>query len=251
MNFDVQDGGVSTVLSHAILLYSAKEQFSSKRKTMFATFHDIADVGTTNRPNHQIMPGTPVTANGLMETLGTLGEEYLFDVELFPEMLLSHSPLHMLWWRPAGKARVYFNCAELQKRSAIVPHPALLFAIKNRQWSVFALKESKRPTLETTLYHAPYFNVYDGGGICVGSAAVPDKPSPSTIPRWESAFFDSEFTHVNGSISKTSHPRGEYALWKELLDGKFTTFPTKFLVPNHQTLGSLLRPLKGMEQENG
>jgi PRTRC genetic system protein B len=125
-----------------------------------------------------------------------------------------------------------------------VPHPALLFAVVQGSWYVFALAKNERPNKTTELQFAPYFNVYDSGGICVGSARVPQGISSDSIPVWEAAFFESEFTHVNGNQRKASHPRGEYALWKELLDGVYRTFPVEYLVPTKRTLTGLMGAIR-------
>ena len=251
MKVHVQDGGVEARLTGAILLYSAAQRYSSANGVTFASMHEVANVGTDKKPNLQVMPGSPITKDGLIQALGKLAEEYLFDIELFPETLLSNSPKHLLWWKPAGNARVFFRCKELGQISAVVPHPALVFCIMNGRWSVHALAESKRPTLHSPLHRAPYFNVWDDGNICVGSAAVPDRPTPSSIPAWEKAFFESEFTHTNGHIRKVAHPRGEYAFWREMLDGVYTEFPVEMLVPANLALASLLKPVSGMGHGHG
>lgn len=248
MNVNVNDGAVDAVLTHAILVYSGRQAYSSDMNPVFASMHQVANVGTKAKPNTQILPGTPISRDGLMMALGSLADEYLYDTDLLPETLLGHSPKHMLWWRPAGRARVFFRNAELGKRSAVVSHPALVFMVAGSEWSVYALKDSVRPTMDTDLCHAPYFNVYDSGKICIGSAAIPDKLTPSTISTWESAFLESEFTHVNGHIKKVSHPRGEYAFWKEMLDGKYETFPTEYLVGTGQKLSHLLKALRTMKE---
>ncbi|MBK4736046.1 PRTRC system protein B [Noviherbaspirillum pedocola] len=240
MQFDLEDGAVDATLTRAILLYETKANYAQSATTVLATVHDVADVGTAARPNVQIMPGLPITKDALVHALGTMAEEYLVCTDLLPERLLGFSPKHLFWWRPAGKSRVFFRCKELGQRAAIVPHPPLAFIVSGNAWYVFALAENKRPTLETELFHAPYFNVYDTGSICIGSANIPDKLQPGTLPLWESAFFDSEFTHVNGSVRKVAHERGEYAFWKEMLDGAYDEFPTDLLVPQKKTVKNLL-----------
>jgi PRTRC genetic system protein B len=153
---------------------------------------------------------------------------------------------------PACERNVFFNTAELGKRAAKVPHPGLVFAVVKGSWYVFALAGKERPQLETTLHHAPYFNVYDDGGICAGSAAKPKGIAAAAIPQWEDAFFDSEFTHINGSTKKASHRHGEYAMWKELLDGMYPTFPVEFLVPHKTTVAGLMKAIRTqLEKANG
>jgi PRTRC genetic system protein B len=243
MHFDIKSGEQQTQLTKAILLYETRrDDYSSQ--TAYASLHDVMNTGTKANPNVQIMAGTPITQEALLALMGSLGERYILNTELLPESVLSFSPLHLVWWMPACKKRVFFDNKELGKRSAIVPHPALLFVVVGREWLIFAMKGNNRPTKNTPLFHAPYFNVYDNGNICAGTAEIPDRLSTSAIPTWENAFFESAFTHVNGEIRKVSHPKGEYAFWKEMLDNKYEKFPVKFLVDSNQTLHSVMRSLQ-------
>lgn len=242
INFALQSDTTRAVATKAILLYEGEERF--QRKTEYATIHDLANVGTKARPNVQIMPGSPISQESLIRSLGSLAEKYVLNAELLPENVLSFSPIHLVWWSPATKRRVFFKTKELGERTAIVPHPPLLHLVVKGSWYIFALKEDQRPTKETALHHAPYFNVYDDGKICVGTAQIPDQLTAALIPDWENAFFESAFTHINGQIKKASHPRGEYALWKELLDGVHESFPLEYLVPRNATLESAMAAIR-------
>lgn len=243
MEVTMQNGSRDTVLSKAILIYESGRN-GYQREASFASIHDVMNTGTVARPDVQIMPGSPVTQQALMNVMGKLADKYLLNTDLLPENILAFSPRHMMWWRPAGHSPVFFNNKELGKKSASVPHPALLFMVVEGTWSVWALSESRRPTLSTPLFHAPYFNVYDDGRICVGSASIPDRLSPSTIPTWESAFFDSEFTHVNGQKKKIAHVNGEYAFWKEMLNGAYQEFPLDLLVPMNITVVNAMTDMR-------
>ena len=41
--------------------------------------------------------------------------------------------------------------------------------------SVFALRENARPSPDTRLYTAPYYNVWEDGAICVGNVSTPER----------------------------------------------------------------------------
>lgn len=244
-NFSMQSGKSDLVLSQAILIYAEHDQRQYGRETAsFVTIHDVRNTGSKKRPVQQIMPGRPITEEGLLKLLSELGDKHSMNSEILPANVLSISANHMVWWVPATKRRVFFNNKELGKRGAVVPHPPLLFVVTKDSWSVFALDKDERPTAESKLSHSPYFNVYDGGGVCTGSAAIPKTMATGTIPEWESAFFDSEFTHVNGQIRKVSHERGEYAFWKEMLDGLYESFPMQFLVDAGATLGEAMAAVR-------
>jgi len=244
--FGLVTGVTPIVLSQAILLHT-REQDGGKaagQDVVYATVHPVQNFGSEARPNLQIAAGTALTREGIMAMFGMLAKQLTLNVDYLPEGVLSISADHMIWWVPACERNVFFNNVELGKRGAKVPHPPLLFVVVKDQWYVFALDKNERPKPDAKLFYAPYFNVYDNGGICIGSAAVPKGIAANAIPQWEAAFFDSAFTHVNGEVKKSSHQRGEYAMWKELLDGAYTAFPTEYLVPMKATVAILLKSLR-------
>lgn len=244
-SFTLSTSEQDIVLSQAILIYSyANRSGYNPGDTAYATKHKVRNFGTKTNPDIQIAPGESITLEGLTAMFSAMAKRLFLNVEIIPENVLSVSGDHLVWWLPAGMKTVFFNTKELGKRGANVPHPSLLFAVVKRQWFVFALKDDVRPGAGTNLHFAPYFNVGDAGHICAGSAQTPDGISVSDTATWESAFFDSEFTHPNGSKKKCSHPRGEYAMWKELLDGQYVTFPKEYLVPNGSTLESFISTVR-------
>lgn len=253
MAFDIEDGATDGYARQAILLYSGQKpgSYSSNGSTVMATLHEISNVGTDVKPRVEIMPGTPITKEALFAVLKSLGDKHALSADLIPENLLSYSSLHQLWWRPAGKTQVFFKCKELGTRGALVPHPPLVFLVLNGHYWVFAMKESKRPGRDTELFHAPYFNVYDDGAVCMGNAPIPSKITPENIKEMEDSFFNSSFTHINGKVKKINHERGEYAFWKDMLDGVYADFPMDVLVPQKTTLARVLAAIKSKADSNG
>lgn len=241
-NFGLSTGEANITLSQAILVYTdePKSHSASIPAALYATVHQIENFGTEAKPNFQIAAGSPITREALLAMFEELAKKHSLNTDIIPEHVLSISADHMVWWMPAGARNVFFNNKELGKRGAKVPHPALMFAVVKGQWYIFALAKNERPTAETALQFAPYFNVYDSCAICTGSARVPRGISANATGEWEKAFFDSEFTHINGEKKKATHPRGEYAMWKELLDGVYKTFPVEFLAPTKFTLTTFM-----------
>lgn len=244
MTINVSSDSSATVLDKAILLYKNNvHSYRSDSRITYATVHDICNVGSEVRPDLQIMPGIPATKEAIVAMMKPLTNAITLNAEFLPENVLSFSPAHLIWWSPECKRRIFFDNGEFGKKTAVVPHPALVHVIIGSSWSIFALDTNKRPTKQTALFHAPYFNIYDSGQLCAGSAKTPSTLSTESIPAWEEAFFSSSFTHVNGRVKKCSHPKGEYALAKELLDLKHKSYPLQYLVKNGKTINSVLKEL--------
>lgn len=237
MEFQVDNGLKQIELQQAILLYGTNK--NGTLDATFASYHSVKDFGTPDAPNVQILPGEPLSQESLLKTLGKLTDRYAISTDILPESVLSYSPMHMIWWIPKGRRRVFLKTPADGHQSEVTPHPAMVFIVLRSQWYVFALKESRRPGKETKLYRAPFLNIFDNGTVCRGSAKAPEAIGVSEIDRWESAFFDSLFTHVNGQ-RKVNYKGGEYGLWRDLMAGKHKTFPTKALMETGTTLGSFM-----------
>jgi PRTRC genetic system protein B len=112
--------------------------------------------------------------------------------------------------------------------------------VRNRQelW-VRAMLENARPKPTTKLRVAPYFAVLQckrrGWPDRQGTMRSPEDAGVATIPHWEQAFFQSEFTHQTGSRRLTSHPGGFLGLWASL-SGSRKPFPIEHLAPANETL---------------
>lgn len=222
------------VMSSAILLYSDGGNGAS---ASYATVHPVSHEG--KRP--VIGAGRPVDRTALFQSLDALAERCAAKGEFLPETVLSFDNKGVTWWCRPAMRRVFFNCAELGNRSAVVPHPGLIFQARSTGFYVYALDGTSRPTPETPLFEPPYFNTWDHGSICIGSARVPSRIDIASISGWESGFFESAFTHPNAGGKRVNHPRGEFAFWKEMLAGKFgEQYPLECLVPMNRTLGDLI-----------
>ncbi|CAM2158361.1 PRTRC system protein B (plasmid) [Pararobbsia alpina] len=217
----------------AMVLYG-----TSAQEIKYATVHDISIDDDTRVP--KLGAGAPIDRIALTDALASLSREVTTKAEFVTPNVLSIGQHSIAWWCPSAPRRVFFNCGELGVRNERVPHPSLVFHASHGGFRVFALADDRRPDPSTPLFEPPYFNTWNAGKICIGSARVPDCIDVASIDGWESGFFDSAFTHPNHGGKRVADKDGEFAFWKAMLDGKFAEFPRELLIPMKRTLGDLI-----------
>lgn len=218
-------------LDSAVLIYRGASD------SALATVHQIELVG--GEP--VILPGQAMTPRAAIRLARALVKSVSHGGFL-PETVLYMDGDLLLWWVPPAKRQIVFRAPELgaAERGEVVPHPGLVFAASGSVWKIWAVKGKRRPTLQTALYQSPYFNVWDGGEICRGNVQVPDGTTAERIDAWNAAFFGSFFTHPNTKGKLVQYRGGAHAFWRDMLNGKFNTFPERVLIDVKTTLGQLL-----------
>jgi PRTRC genetic system protein B len=227
MNVHLRIGDNRTFsLKQAVLVYQDGTR-------AFATLHEVKC-----RPNEAsyLCAGQSVTT-GFLQTLAK-GLGASLEAEVLPQHVLARTPELIAWWCGSQSRLMFFGDgnAEAQKLNGkMFPHPALVFMIHGRELFVRALAEDRRPTADTRLRNAPYWNTDSAGRVCLGSMRVPEEASVGSLSHWENAYFASEFTHPSGAVRLTTHPGGFLGLWSHLA-GRKQSFPVKFLADSKQTL---------------
>ena len=90
------------------------------------------------------------------------------------------------WWVPAAVRPMFFSQTSDGKtlNGQSYPHPPLVFVVDGEHGlSVRALTENRRPGPRSTIAIAPYWNVNQAGGVCLGSMAT---PRSAGLPAWAS-----------------------------------------------------------------
>jgi len=178
-------------LSKAILLY----QQTTYQGDAFATVHEVTGV---EEGNPVITPGQLLTLEGLREIHKALYRTQ--RLEVLPPHVLAVSPERLVWLEPA-RSRVMFFKTQDPYLNALsgqsFPQPPLLFIAGERSLKVFALASDERPTGDTNIYTAPYYNT-DQRGVCLGSMPLPSSLSVHDTEAYSDAFFHSAFTHGSG-----------------------------------------------------
>ena len=229
MNAYVDIGGSEVLtLKGALLVYRGKSRG-------FVTWHDVRRDATGGAPFlGEAQELTTDFVHHLAQGLGTA-----IPNEILPESILVRTAETIAWWTPAMVRTMFFAAhdPEAHKRTGQrLCQPPLVWKVQRRDLWVRALSEDHRPVANTSLMIAPYWNV-DGetGWTCQGSMRSPDDIGVNTIPLWEQAFYQSEFTHHTGTRRLTTHPKGFLGLWTGLAGGG-RTFPVKYLAPAKETL---------------
>ncbi|MBU9212284.1 PRTRC system protein B [Burkholderia multivorans] len=224
--------GSSVSLTSAILLYE------SPKGACFATVHPVEVPERSGRA--VIGAGRPVSREALLQALRALNENAAAKAAFLPSTVLGLTSQAVTWWCAPAPRRVFFRCEELGTRTAVVPHPGLVFQASIHGFRVFSVKNCDRPGPDTPLFEPPYFNTWNDGLVCIGSARVPVNIDVDSISGWESGFFESEFTHPNHGGRRIAYEKGEFAFWRDMLDGRFEAFPLDALVPTNETVLDLI-----------
>jgi PRTRC genetic system protein B len=233
MNALIELGGSeSIVLKGALLLYEG-------RNRAFGVWHDVKP-GRNECP--QIAEGQALTTDFVRSLNRGLQRE--MQAEVLPEYVLVWNSDLVVWWSCRCTRRMFFrNNSEAPTglSGAEFSQPPLIWCASGQELTVRAISTNQRPTADTPLMIAPYWNV-DGemGRVCLGSMKVPELAGVAALAHWEKAFFESEFTHQTGVKRLIQGAKGYFDVWEQVRGGP-RSFPAKFLVPANETLSDLLR----------
>jgi len=227
----------SLVLAEAVLVYREQDRHATRA---YASIHqvELAD----GRP--VILAGKPMSPRAARRLAHELTRQAASVASYLDGRTLYAGEGLLVWWQPAHVRHIAFRCPQLGGRGEAVPHPALVFAVSAKGWRIWACKGGARPTPDTPLFRAPYFNVGDDGAICHGSTVLPSGEARRDIDAWSDAFFGSFFSHPNGK-KLVRHRGGAYAFWQAMLDAPPARFPQRALLPMDATLGQLIAELGG------
>lgn len=146
---------------------------------------------------------------------------------------------YALWYTPAQKARLLF------KEGLTIPNgeaqlPPLIWRATSKHVELYAVSSSERPTGETPLYHAPFFNVYLDGRVCMGNVDIDFDEDCNLLDfmnGWEHYFFNSYFSH---SISGSPIQGNLVSVWQQLVANPQQPFPLEVLKLNGKTVNDLI-----------
>lgn len=167
---------------------------------------------------------------------------FLHSDGLFPSKVLytrqSPQPF-VVWFTPAMVVHLLFQ-KSLNIPCGPAAIPPLIWQANAKSLSVYAFREDVRPSGAIRLYHAPFFNLYENGQVCMGTVRVAI-PSDCSLEKfmslWEGYFFGSYFAHL--LIDHSPVEGNLVELWKGLV-GTRQSFPLDKLKPCSITLKQLI-----------
>jgi PRTRC genetic system protein B len=218
-------------LSKAILVYSDGQE-------SFATVHEPKNSPDGGPP--YLDAGEPLNVEFLKQLAKGLGQTVAREV--LPANVLARTPETLVWWtRPQRRVMFYSDSSDGRTLNGrLFPQPPLVFRACGSELAVRALAENKRPTSDTPLMFAPYWNCDGAGRVCQGSMRAPGKLCFEAMKVWEKAFFESEFTHAAIGARPTAHPEGFLGLWRDIADSE-AAFPAELLVNSGETLATFVQ----------
>ncbi len=208
----------------------------------YIEYYDMDESGSPINPH----PLTVREAQGLAKALDTreqAGKAFLRPEGILPAEVLHIDPSNngsVVWYTKPQRQTLYF-AESLGLANGTIALPALVWKATKKELQLFALKSKTKPKAETPLYHAPFFNLYQKGNVCMGNVNVAIKSAATLeefITAWQGYFFGSYFSHhINGH-----NPVGVnlFNLYRELMADPKKPFPTDTLRTTPLILKNLL-----------
>lgn len=145
----------------------------------------------------------------------------------------------VIWYTKAQFRELLFS-ESLGIKSGIAHVPPMLWKADRSSLHVYALKTNAKPTENTCLYYAPFFNVYEKGEVCMGTVDINASETCSVqelMSLWENYFFNSYFSHLMSDHNPVKE--NCVLLWENLL-GTNKSFPKEMLVKTNKKLIDIL-----------
>jgi PRTRC genetic system protein B len=183
--------------------------------------------------------GLPVTGSVIKKLMGLNAVKSL---QFVPPQLVALGVNSMAWVEERATRPLLFGGALDKAVAALdgqaLPQPRLLFIVNQGVFSVYALRGHERPTADTPLAFAPYYNIFSSHQVCPGSMQKPTQMQPSDIPAWVDSFFYSNFVKPADTNKRWAFS-GTY---RELWDAARAAgeFKDEWLVDTGRTLGQVI-----------
>lgn len=228
----------------ALLIYEHFDTAENNDRQEKDIYVESYDIGKNGNP----VNAHPLTAKEMLQLAELLQSAQEFkNGFLNSDGILPHKVLHLhhvqkasvVWFTPAQTQSIFFaETLGIPTGSAQVP--AMVWKAGIDQLSVYALGSNKKPSEQTALFHAPFFNVYENGNVCMGTVDIQIPKTASLeefITQWENYFWNSYFSHLMQDFNPVTG--NIVQLWKQQVEQQ-TAFPVQCLKKTTLTLQHLL-----------
>lgn len=245
LDITVTESGRSAALSGAILLYTqTRRGYESQDEAVtYATIHTVKPIN--GRP--EIAAGRLLTQKDLqLIATGIENSDQDGLAQWFDPGMLAKSGDRMIWWTPPAMRPLFFKKSSHNDKTfdghAVCPTPGLIWmAMPGKGLYVYAVKGADRPTKETQLFQAPFFNVWGRGQVCIGTASLPNEEDRWEPQAWEKTFFGSHFTHPNfAQPDRLILGEDPATFWQKMIKRPAKRFPEDRLVQIPVVAGDLI-----------
>ncbi|NVM66861.1 PRTRC genetic system protein B [Mucilaginibacter sp. SG538B] len=228
----------------AILIYQKENNEQERRSSDDEVYVESYDIGRNGRPvnAHPLSLKESLYFSDMLRIRHVTENSFLKCRGILPANLLyleKESDGFAIWHTPPMERELFF-VPELGIPCGHMKVPAMLWKGSGDQLSVFALNDRRKPMLNSPLFHAPYFNMYSDGRVCMGTVKLGihgDTCLEDFIGLWEKYFFSSYFSHTigGGSIAGMNIVQ----LWQQQAKSG-QKFPGGHLVRTGKTLKDIL-----------
>jgi len=241
LNFTVPASDDRLVLRAALLVYGKPPNYWGDDSAI-ATVHAVEM--HNERPT--ITEGRLATVADLQNLVTVLGRSRQnANAEWLESRVLARGSDALIWWSAPCKRPLFFEPSSYNSKTfqgqGVCPIPGLVWMVIRGDLYVYAVQGDARPTRDTQLYQAPFFNVWGRGQVCMGNASLPGDERRGDIEAWEQVLFGSRFSHPNFTEADRLVLGVEpCAFWKAMVEEPPATFPEKLLVQIPLRVGDLL-----------
>jgi len=226
------------------LLICQKQMQNDDENAQQSIYVESYDIGKYGNPinAHPLTFRETLQLSSLFQAAEELKTGYLRSRGVMPNKVLYVNPQlsgYAVWYTPPQEVPLFF-ATDLGITSGKANVPAMIWKAGRGELLVYALKGNKKPDQRTKLFHAPFFNVYRDGRVCMGTVRINITETvrlEDFMGLWEGYFWNSYFSHlmndfnpVNGNIVQ---------LWQAQVKSD-SMFPTDVLTPTNYTIQNLL-----------
>lgn len=221
-----------------------ENRFTANRALVFYRQCMTGDIiATVNEiEDNQLLKGVPVDTTELQRFFREIkrsGKAKASGIDWTDPRQIATAPDVMVWYHGPCRKEIFFSCGDkkaMKLSGKTVCWPGLVFLLRSTGLSVFAVKGNRKPGADTALYHAPFWNIYGSGRICMPEV-FRKSTAEQTIDNAERIFYGSAFSHPIGNMKeRLNYPGGFIGFYETATALNLRHYPTGVLLPTGKTL---------------